>query len=83
MERQENETENQGGADGTQAAEEMAEWRRNVVEENKGRFGEEFNEIRFQSRCFAVEWRGSVLLDPEVFLQGLREVVGTDAYFLL
>ncbi len=83
MERQENETENQGSADGTQAAEEMAEWRRNVVEEDKGRHGEEFNGTSFQSRSFAVEWRGSVLVDPEAFLAELRKVIGMDVYFLL
>ena len=65
---QEDETENQGGADGAHTAKEMAEWRSDLVEEDKGRFGEESNGTRLQTRSFADEWRGSVLLDHEVFL---------------
>lgn len=75
--------ENQGGADGAQIAEELAQWRSSVVAEQKARVGKDYSGARFQSRCFAVEWRGSVLLDKEVFLRELRDAVGGDASFML
>lgn len=68
---------------GSPTAEQVASWERQVVEQEKERTWKDHTEGVLQSRCFAVEWRASVLLDKKEFVRRLFHVVGGRASFVL
>lgn len=73
----------EGGPKGP-TADEVATWQREVVEVGRQRVWKEQRVgLRLQSRCFAVEWRGSMLTDKEEFVRRLLSVVGGEASFVL
>ena len=59
-------------------SDEVATWQRAVVAGRNEPTGSDHATGRFQARCFAVEWRGSVLLDPEEFVRQLFGVLGDE-----
>lgn len=62
----------------------VEEWERDVVYATEGRAWKEHSAgVMLQSSCFAVEWRGSTLLDKGVFIRGLLRAVGGDAAFVV
>ena len=61
--------------EGVPTSEEVAGWRREVVTTGRTPHWKEFSGSRFEVRCFAVEWRDSVLLE-EKFLEGLFGLIG-------
>ena len=64
---------------GGPAAAERAARRKMVVTADGSRAWKDYFGTRFEVRCFAVEWRGSVLLDKEKFLDGLFRAVEGEA----
>ncbi len=65
------------------SGEELAIWRSAVVTSVYPPTWRSHTEGRFQSCCFAVEWRDSVLVDKEKFIDDLFGIVGGDASFVL
>jgi hypothetical protein len=63
--------------------EDLATWQSRVVRSSKPRTWEVYSSGRFQSRCFAVEWRDSVLLNQEELTRGMFRAVGGEASFML
>jgi hypothetical protein len=61
----------------------IATWQSMVVRSFKPRTWEVYSSGRFQSRCFAVEWRDSVLLDQRELARGVFRAVGGNASFML
>ena len=59
-------------------AEELARWQSAVVSGRSEPTGNEQASGRFQGRCFAVEWRGSVLLDKGQFVRQLFRALGKE-----
>lgn len=75
----EEESGNEEGSEGNgPTREEGRMWRRAVVVDSKERVWKDHSAARLQARCFAVEWRGSVLLDREEFVRQLFDVLGED-----
>lgn len=65
-------------------ANEIATWQREVVEVGRERvWRDQRVGTRLQSRCFAVEWRSSMLVDKKEFVRRLLSVVGGEASFVL
>lgn len=64
---------------GGPVAPERAAWRKMVVTADGSRAWKDYCGTRFEVRCFAVEWRGSVLLDKEKFLRGLYRAIEGEA----
>jgi hypothetical protein len=56
----------------------LATWQSMVVRSSKPRTWEAYLTGHFRSRCFAVEWRDSVLLDQEELTRGMFRAVGGD-----
>jgi len=73
----------QEGVRGSPTMEQVASWEGEVVEVERDRPWKDHTTGVLQSRCFAVEWRGSVLLDRKDFVRRLFRVVGGDASFVL
>jgi len=72
-----------GGPEGP-TADEIATWQREVVEVGRERvWRDQRVGKRLQSRCFAVEWRSSMLIDKDDFVRRLLGVVGGEASFVL
>ena len=64
--------------------EDLARWESGVISTVGDRVWKEHPVgVLLQSRCFAVDWRSSVLLDRRAFIRGLFRVVGGDASFVL
>jgi hypothetical protein len=61
----------------------LATWQSMVVRSSKPRTWEVYSSGHFRSRCFAVEWRDSVLLDQEELTRGMFGAVGGKASFML
>ena len=74
-------SERDGGSGPTQ--DQLLEWQGKVTRQVNGRAGKDFSGDRFQCRCFAVEWRSSVLVDGESFLWELFRLIGGDVPFVL
>ena len=74
--------EDAGGSSGP-TLEEVATWQSAVVTSRNEPTGSDQPSGRLQARCFAVEWRGSVLLDKEEFVRRLFGVIGGEACFVL
>ncbi|KAL2052840.1 hypothetical protein ABVK25_006779 [Lepraria finkii] len=55
--------------------EEVARWRSEMVVSRNEPTGSDQSSSRFQARCFAVEWRDSVLLDGEELIRQLFGVL--------
>jgi len=68
---------------GTASGGDVAMWQSNVISASKRRTWTEYTSGRFRSRCFAVEWRGSVLTDRMEFVRRMCGVIGGDAPFML
>ena len=62
---------------------ELLQWQSRVTRQVNGRAGKDFSGDRFQCRCFAVEWRSSVLVDGQYFLQELFKLIGGEVSFVL
>jgi len=62
---------------------EVATWQNAVVSASRRRTWTEYTSGWFRSRCFAVEWRGSVLTDRVEFVRRMFGVIGGDASFML
>jgi len=69
--------------EGTATGDDTATWQSNVISASKRRTWMEHTSGRFRSRCFAVEWRGSVLTDRMEFVRRMCGVTGGDAPFML
>ena len=61
----------------------LTKWESGVEGATGGRKWKEHPFGMMQSTCFAVEWRGSVLLDKQVFIRKLLLLVGGDASFVM
>ena len=68
---------------GTVAMEDIAKWRRDVVVDRREVVSKDHEGGRLKSRCFAVEWRSSALVDTEEIVNGLFSLLGGDASFVL
>ena len=67
--------------DGT--PERLAEWMGQVVTVRKERESKMYIGRRFEVRCFAVEWRSSVVVDVDAFMMGLFRLFGGESSFVL
>lgn len=65
-----------GGPTSADLAAEENEFLSRVVTEEGSREWKEYSVGRFEVRCFAVEWKGSALLDKKKFLKGLYRAIG-------
>lgn len=72
-----------GGGQAGPTEEQLVRWRQAVVGRDRERSWKIHSDKRFQSRCFAAEWRSSSLLDRDDFLRRLFLVVGGDVSFAL
>jgi hypothetical protein len=63
--------------------EQLIAWQSRVATTEKSPVWKDHLGGRFQQSCFAVEWRGSVLLDRQEFVRHLFGVIGGDASFVL
>jgi hypothetical protein len=68
---------------GRPTAEQLAVWQQQVVRVDRQRTWKQHTEGLLQCRCFAVEWRSSMLLDKDEFVRRMFGVVGGDASFVL
>lgn len=64
-------------------AEQVDAWINRVVTDGRFRVWKEHGGQRFQSRCFAVEWKGSVVVDEQGFMRELFRVLGGELSFVL
>lgn len=69
--------------EGVPTLEQLALLRRNVSTVESNRDWKVYSGRRFEVRCFAVEWRSSVLLDVNVFMDGLFSLVRGKSSFIL
>ena len=72
-----------GDSSGIATMEDIAKWRSDVVVDRRELVWKDHEDYRFQSRCFAVDWRSSALIDPEEIVKGLFSLFGKDASFVL
>jgi hypothetical protein len=61
----------------------LATWQSMVVRSSKPRTWQVYSSGYFQSRCFAVEWRDSVLLGQEELACGMFRALGGNVSFML
>ncbi len=71
------------GLEGTATDDDTAKWQSSVTIASKRRTWIEYTGGRLRSRCFAVEWRGSVLTDKVEFVRRMFGVIGGDVSFML
>ena len=63
--------------------EQLLEWQSKLARRAHPRSSRDHSGVRFQGRCFAVEWRSSAVLDGDVFVQELFRLIGGEVSFVL